>query len=120
MMYFRVSSGILAELRTPSNNLVDEFLASRFICWECAEQTEEFAFAGRVGFGFGFVVDVEEKYAEVAGGAALASFEEGEGAGEEDVSGGGPVGLFGVARGDDAELLVGFVELAFCDSGGGG
>lgn len=35
----------------------------------------------------------------------------------QDFGGGGPVGGFDVARGDDAELLVGFVVGAFGDSG---
>ena len=62
------------------------------------------------------MVHFQEEDAQVAAGAALASLQQRLGAAEEDIGCGGPVGGFDVACGDDAELLVGFIELAFCDS----
>ena len=47
----------------------------------------------------------------------MVGFEEEHGAIGEDVAGGSVVGGLNVAGGDDTELLVGFVELAFGDPG---
>ena len=73
---------------------------------------------GVVAFELALVVDfVEQHEAEVASGPALVGFEEEHGAIGEDVARGSIVGGLDVAGGNDAELLVGFVELAFGDSG---
>ena len=45
----------------------------------------------------------------------MAGFEEQDRAIGEDVAGGGVVRGFDVAGSDDAKLLVGFVEVSFCD-----
>jgi hypothetical protein len=64
------------------------------------------------------VEHLEQEDAQVATGAALPGLQERLRAAEEDIGGSFPVRGLDVARGDDAELLVGFVELAFGDSAG--
>ena len=59
---------------------------------------------------------LEEGNAQIRARGALPRLQKRLRALIEDVCGSGPVGGFDVAGGDDAELLVGFVELAFGDS----
>ena len=118
-MDLRVPRWILPPFCAPPHHLVHELLPRGLLLGERAEEAEQLPLGRRIGFCLALVEDLEEGDAEVCARGPLSRLEEGLRALEEDVGGGGPVGGFHVAGGDDAELLVGFVELAFCDSGGG-
>lgn len=111
----RVASWILAILGAPADHLGNKLLLCGLVGRECAEEGDQFAFATRVGLRLALVEDIEQEDAEVAAGAALASLQKRLCAAEEDVGCGDPVLGFGIARCDYAELLVGFIVLAFCD-----
>jgi hypothetical protein len=111
----RVARGILAVLGAPADHLGNELLLCGLIGRECAEQSNQLAFAAGVGLCLALVEDIEQEDAEVAAGATLTCLQKGLCATEEDISCGDPVLGFGVARCDYAELLVGFIVLAFCD-----
>lgn len=123
MVNLRVASGILAEFCAPGHHLTDELLLCGLVGWECAEQRQQLASAACIGLGLALIEDIDQEDAKVAAGAALASLQEGLRAAEEDIGRRRPVGGFGVARCDYAQLLVGFIVLALgdsrCVSGGG-
>lgn len=113
---FGITSRIFAVLRAPADHLSNELLLCRLIRREGAEKGDQLASAARVGLGLAFVEDIEQEDAEIPTRATLASLQERLCAAKEDVGRGGPVLGFGVARCDHAELLVGFIVLAFSDS----
>lgn len=63
----------------------------------------------------GVAVNFEDEEAEVNGGGGLSGFEERIGSGGEDFESVRELFCFHVALGEDAELLMGFVVLAFFD-----
>lgn len=117
-MDLRVARRILAPFRAPPHHLVHKLLPRRLILRERAQQTQQLPLAPRIRLRLALVENFEQEYTQVAAGAALPGLQERLRAPEKDVGGGFPVGGLDVARGDDAELLVGFVELALCDSAG--
>ena len=100
------------------DHLADETLLGRLFRREAPQQAQQFCLSGGVGRRLSLVVDLEQEEAEVAAAAALARLQQKLGALRQNVGGGIPVGLLDVARADDAQLLVRFVELAFFDPGG--
>lgn len=74
------------------------------------------AFAACIGLGFDLVKDIEQEDAEIAIRAALTCLQQRLCTTEEDIGCGGPVLLFCIPRRNHAELLVGLIVLAFCDS----
>lgn len=137
MVQLRVSSGVLAKLGRPPasvsahvqaskqqkalpDHLPDEPLLGRLLGWEAAQQSQQLCLGGGIGLRLGLVVDIEQEEAQVAAAAALARLQQQLCARREDVDGGFPVRLLDVARADDAQLLVRFVELALGDPKGCG
>ena len=100
------------------DHLADETLLGRLFRREATQQAQQPRFGGGVRLDFGLMVDFEQEEAQVAAAAALARLQQKLGALRQNVGGGIPVGLLDVARADDAQLLVRFVELAFFDPGG--
>lgn len=100
------------------DHLAYKLLPRRLLRIEQAQQCEQLPLIRSIGDQLGLLVDVDEEDTEVASRAALAGVQERGGDVGEDVDGGGPVFGFDVAGGDDAGLLLCFVELAFGDSGG--
>ena len=77
---------------------------------------QQLRLVGLVALPFSFVVDlVEQHHGEIAARAALACLEQEDRPIGEDVPSGRIVGGFDVAGCDNAELLVRFIEVAFCD-----
>jgi len=114
----RVPSFQVPESRTPPYHLLYEALAGGLPSRERPQDLNQPVLARFADFIFSLGVDVvEEHHAQVPAGAALPGVEEQGCAMGEDVGGGGVVAGLDVAGGDDAELLVGFVETALGDSG---
>jgi hypothetical protein len=77
---------------------------------------QQLCFVALVALPFALVVDfVEQHHGEVAARPALTRLEQEDRSIGEDVRGRGIVGGLDVAGCDGAELLVRFVEAAFCD-----
>ena len=78
---------------------------------------QQLGFIRFVAFPLSLVVDlVQEHHGNVTARASLACFEQEHRSIREDVPCRGIVGGFDVAGCNHAELLLGFVEVAFCDS----
>lgn len=115
MMQLWVTGGEVAKLGAPLGDSAYKLLLAGFVEGESAQEGGEAGLVGDVGFEFGLLIDVDEVNAQVGAGPALAGFEQHEGAIVENVDCGGRV-AFDVAVGDGAQLLVGFVKVAFFDS----
>lgn len=70
----------------------------------------------RIWFQLRLVVDIDQVHAQVPAASSLSGLEQRLRSAGEDVDGCVPVLLLDVAGCDDAELLMGFVVLALCDS----
>lgn len=116
MMYLWVACRKVSKPRTPHYHLAHKLLLRRLILWECSEKREQPPSAFRIHFDFALVVHVDQEDAEVTTRAALAGLQQRLCALVEDRGCVRPIAGFGVAGSDYAELLVGFIVLAFGDS----
>jgi hypothetical protein len=111
-----ITSFQLAEFPAPCDHLLHESLSRWLIFRVSMQDLQQFCLVGLVALPFPLVVDlVEQHHGKIATRAALACLEQHDRPIAEDVGGGGIVRCFDVAGCDDAQLLVGFVETAFCD-----
>lgn len=83
---------------------------------ERAQQAQQLCLARRVWLDLRLRIHIQQKQSQVSTATALSGFQQQLSAGREYVDRGIGVILLHVARGDDAEMLVRFVELAFFDS----
>ena len=97
------------------NHVPHEPLPRRLPPRKRPQQRQHARLALRVRLDPGLGVCLKQREAQIAPRPALPGVEQQARAPGEDVDLRGGVALLGVAGGDDAELLVGFVELALCD-----
>ena len=88
----------------------------RWLAWrKGSDQAQDARLARRIRLDLCLVVDIEQEKTQITAAAALAGLEQDLRAAREDLDRRVVVGLLHVPRGDDPQLLVGFVELALFD-----
>jgi hypothetical protein len=92
-----------------------KLLPRRLLAVELAEQCQELAFDARVRLELCLFVDVDQEYAQITTTSSLPSLQQRLCDIEQDVDCRIPIFLLHIARSDDSSLLLGFVELSFCN-----
>lgn len=99
------------------NHLSYKALPRRLFRRERSQKTQQSRLVGDVWLEFRLVVDLHQEYAQVSATTTLTCLEQHRSTRSEEVGGRGIIVGLDIARSDNTQLLVSFVELAFLDSG---
>ena len=94
-----------------------KLLPRGFFAVELAQECQELALVARVWLELRLFVDLDQEDSKITTAPSLPGLEQRLRDIEQDVRCGTPILLLHIPRGDDSRLLLGFVELSFCNPG---